>query len=84
MKAELKSREACLYLVGSGLGLVRIGVATDANQRLRELQVGSPVRLRLVLTHPYADRRDARGRGRAVPALRRPPRARQLVSPATS
>jgi hypothetical protein len=30
-------------------------VAGDAEKRLRELQVGSPVELKLTLTRPYAD-----------------------------
>jgi hypothetical protein len=37
----------------------QVGVAADARKRLRELQVGSPVELKLTLTQPYADRRDA-------------------------
>jgi Meiotically up-regulated gene 113 len=45
------------------LGLAKIGVASDARKRLRELQVGSPVELKLEaeLTRAYADRRDANG-----------------------
>ncbi|MGZ4371808.1 MAG: hypothetical protein ACXVRQ_06385 [Gaiellaceae bacterium] len=34
-------------------------VAGDARKRLREPQVGSPVELKLTLTRPYPDRRDA-------------------------
>jgi len=50
----------CLYLVDSRLGLARLGVASDPWQRLRELQVGSPVRLRLVVAVPYRTRAEAR------------------------
>jgi hypothetical protein len=64
MKPELKppasSRHASLYLVGSRLGLAKIGVAPDPTQRLRELQVGSPVKLELALAAPYATREEAR------------------------
>jgi hypothetical protein len=42
------------------LGLARLGVAPDPAQRLCELQVGSPVRLELVLASPYRGREDAR------------------------
>jgi hypothetical protein len=49
-----------VYLVDSRLGLVRLGVAAVPRQRLRELQVGSPVRLRLVLTTPFPSREEAR------------------------
>jgi hypothetical protein len=48
------------YLVDSRLGLAKLGVAPDPRQRLRELQVGSPVRLRLVLAVPYRTRAEAR------------------------
>jgi hypothetical protein len=51
-----------LYVISSNrLGLAKIGVAGDARKRLRELQVGSPVELKLEaeLTRAYADRRDA-------------------------
>lgn len=50
----------CVYLVASGLGLAKIGVAPDPQKRLRELQVGSPVKLELALAAPYAKREDAR------------------------
>jgi hypothetical protein len=48
-----------LYVISCRLDRVKIGVAADAEKRLRELQVGSPVELRLALTRPYAERRDA-------------------------
>jgi hypothetical protein len=37
-----------VYLIDSGLGLYKIGHALDPWQRLRDLQVGSPVRLELL------------------------------------
>jgi Homeodomain-like domain/Meiotically up-regulated gene 113 len=44
---------AFVYVVAArGSGLVRIGLAPDPGQRLRELQVGSP--LQLDLAHAYA------------------------------
>ncbi len=46
-------------MISCRLELVKIGVACDAEKRLRELQVGSPVELKLTLTRPYAERRDA-------------------------
>jgi DNA-binding transcriptional regulator YiaG len=56
---EASGAEACLYVISCRLDRVRIGVAGDAEKRLRELQVGSPVELKLALTRPYAERRDA-------------------------
>jgi hypothetical protein len=61
IKAEMKQRtDYSLYLVTSGLGLAKIGVAPEPRQRLRELQIGSPVRLELALAAPYATRQAAR------------------------
>jgi hypothetical protein len=60
VKAEMSCQAASLYLVESGLGLAKLGVAPDPKQRLRELQVGSPVRLTLALSAPYPSRAEAR------------------------
>jgi hypothetical protein len=49
-----------VYLIASRLGLAKIGVAPEPRQRLRELQVGSPVRLELALAKPYPTRQQAR------------------------
>jgi hypothetical protein len=51
--------ETYLYVISCRLDRIKIGVAGDAEKRLRELQVGSPVELKLTLTRPYAERRDA-------------------------
>ena len=59
MKPPASLSHASLYLVGSRLGLARIGVAPDPHQRLRELQVGSPVKLELAPVAPYQERQDA-------------------------
>jgi hypothetical protein len=59
MKPPASSRHASLYLVGGGLGLAKIGVAPEPQKRLRELQVGSPVKLELALVAPYQERQDA-------------------------
>lgn len=49
--------QAFVYLVAArGSGLVRVGLARDPGQRLRELQVGSPLKLELAHTHPCPDR----------------------------
>jgi Meiotically up-regulated gene 113 len=56
---EANNAEAYLYVISCRLDRVKIGVAGDARKRLRELQVGSPVELKLTLTRPYPDRRDA-------------------------
>jgi Homeodomain-like domain len=56
----MSGAEAYVYLIScKRLGLAKIGVAGDARKRLRELQVGSPLELKLTLTRPYGDRRDA-------------------------
>jgi Meiotically up-regulated gene 113 len=50
-------RQAFVYLVTArGSGLVRIGLARDPGQRLRELQVGSPLALDLAHAHACSDR----------------------------
>jgi Meiotically up-regulated gene 113 len=50
-------RPASVYLVAArGSGLIRIGVASDPGQRLRELQVGSPLKLELAHIHACPDR----------------------------
>ncbi|CAN5157051.1 hypothetical protein BH18ACT12_BH18ACT12_23880 [soil metagenome] len=36
------------------MGLTRIGVAADARERLRQMQVGSPVRLQLAGCYRFA------------------------------
>jgi hypothetical protein len=49
--------QAFVYLVTArGSGLVRIGLARDPGQRLRELQVGSPLKLELAHAQACADR----------------------------
>jgi hypothetical protein len=61
VKAEIKQpTDYSVYLITSGLGLAKLGVAREPRQRLHELQVGSPVRLELALAAPYATRQPAR------------------------
>ncbi len=43
-----------MYAIGCELGLTRIGVAADARQRLRQMQVGSPLPLELAGCHRFA------------------------------
>ena len=60
MSCEADGAEVYLYVISSSrLERAKIGVAGDAEKRLRELQVGSPVELKLALTRAYAERRDA-------------------------
>jgi hypothetical protein len=61
MSGEVRDAEVYLYVISCGLERVKIGVAGDARKRLRELQVGSPLELKLevALTRAYAERRDA-------------------------
>ncbi|HEY8775611.1 MAG TPA: GIY-YIG nuclease family protein, partial [Gaiellaceae bacterium] len=60
MSGEASGAEAYLYVISSSrLERAKIGVAGDAEKRLRELQVGSPVELKVELTRAYAERRDA-------------------------
>ncbi len=42
---------------GAGTGLIKLGRAIDPAKRLRELQVGSPVQLRLLASAPETLRR---------------------------
>jgi hypothetical protein len=56
-KVDSGERPASVYVVAArGSGLIRIGVASDPGQRLRELQVGSPLKLDLVHGHLCPDR----------------------------
>jgi len=55
----MAERQASVYVVAGAVGPARIGVAVDPRKRLRELQVGSPVRLELALAWPCANRLDA-------------------------
>src|SRR6266568_244955 len=60
MSCEADGAEVYLYVISSSrLERAKIGVAGDAEKRLRELQVGSPVELKLELSRAYAERRDA-------------------------
>lgn len=59
MSDEASGAEVYLYVISCRLELAKIGVAGDAEKRLRELQVGSPVELKLTLTRPFDERRDA-------------------------
>src|SRR6266536_3371297 len=60
MSGEASGTEGwCLYVISCGLERAKIGVAGDAQKRLRELQVGSPVELKLAHAQRYPDRRDA-------------------------
>jgi len=59
MSGEAGGAEAYLYVISCGLERAKIGVADDARKRLRELQVGSPDELKLALSQPYRERRDA-------------------------
>ena len=59
MSGKPSGAGAYLYVISCRLERAKIGVAGDARKRLRELQVGSPVELKLALVRLYADRRDA-------------------------
>jgi hypothetical protein len=59
VSGEASGPGACLYVISCRLDRVKIGVAGDARKRLRELQVGSPVELKLAHIQPYRERRDA-------------------------
>jgi Helix-turn-helix domain len=56
-KEDAPESPAFVYLVTArGSALLRIGLARDPGQRLRELQVGSPLQLELAHAEPCADR----------------------------
>ena len=48
-----------IYVLSCPLGLLKLGVAADPKQRLRNLQVGSPVPLELAAKYPMSDRPSA-------------------------
>jgi hypothetical protein len=57
MEMNSAERQAFVYVVAArGSGLVRIGMARDPGQRLRELQVGSPLTLELAHAQACPDR----------------------------
>src|SRR5712691_3798791 len=73
---------AFLYLVvGGASGLTRLGVASDPGKRLRELQVGSPLPLRLAGTWPYPERLDAEAVLEELALRRRLPRRHRAGAP---
>jgi hypothetical protein len=51
---------AYVYVLSCPLGLVKVGVAADPKQRLRNLQIGSPVPLELAAQYAMSDRPSAR------------------------
>ena len=50
---------AYVYVLSCPLGLVKVGVAADPRQRLRNLQIGSPVPLELAAQYAMSDRPSA-------------------------
>jgi hypothetical protein len=84
---------AYVYVLSCPLGLVKVGVAADPKQRLRNLQIGSPVPLELAAQYAMSDRpsaRSATGRRRRASRVRssapangspaRPPRSAAAAS----
>jgi len=59
MRLLAPDREADLYAIGCRLGLTKIGVAAEARERRRALQVGSPVPLELAGCYHYPRAQDA-------------------------
>ena len=51
--------EAEVYAISCQLGLTKIGVAADAEERRRAMQVGSPVPLELAGSYRYPRAQDA-------------------------
>src|SRR5207237_3685040 len=59
MERKMSGAERAAFVdvvAARGSGLIRIGVARDPAQRLRELQVGSPLQLELAHAHACPDR----------------------------
>jgi len=59
MRLLAPESEADVYAISCQLGLTKIGVAGDARERLRALQVGSPVPLELAGCYHYRSADDA-------------------------
>jgi hypothetical protein len=59
MNSGVRRADVSVYVISCRLGVAKIGVASDAQKRLRELQVGSPVELKLALSWRFAERREA-------------------------
>jgi hypothetical protein len=59
MRMLSPDREADLYAITCALGLTKIGVAADARDRRRALQVGSPIQLQLADRYHFARSQDA-------------------------
>ncbi len=59
MRMLSPDREADLYAITCALGLTKIGVAADARERRRAMQVGSPIALELADSYHFARAQDA-------------------------
>jgi len=59
MRMLSPTSEADLYAITCELGLTKIGVAADARERCRALQVGSPVSLELAGSYHFRSSQDA-------------------------
>jgi hypothetical protein len=74
-------READVYAISCELRLTRIGVAADARERLRAMQVGSPLPLELAGRYHYRSADEAYA---AAADLRRQARHVRVDAPQTS
>lgn len=50
----------CIYVIGGESGAVKVGIAESPERRLADLQMGSPVRLRVLYAGEMSCRRIAR------------------------
>jgi hypothetical protein len=57
-----KDRPACVYVIGSDEqpGLVKIGIATNVELRVAELQTANPFPLKVITTKEYSSKTQAR------------------------
>ncbi len=55
-------RDACVYAITCREGLTKIGVAADPRERLRAMQVGSPLPLELGWFQPFPRAEDSSSR----------------------
>src|SRR5713226_483998 len=59
MRMLAPDSEADVYAITCQLGLTKIGVAADARERCRAMQVGSPVLLELAGSYHFRSSQDA-------------------------
>lgn len=75
-KSSDNNRPASLYVIGTDEqpGLVKIGIATNINFRISELQTANPFTLKLIASRDFSSKQEARKYESSLHKLYRPQR----------